>query len=57
LGLASGVAVGSDAGAPVTDEYDPPFAFTGTIEKVVYDISGEHVVDHEAEIRMALARQ
>jgi arylsulfatase len=57
LGLASGISVGADAGAPVTDEYDPPFAFTGTIEKIVYDVSGAHVVDHEAEIRMALARQ
>jgi arylsulfatase len=57
MGLASGVNVGSDAGAPVTDEYAPPFAFTGTIERVVYDVSGKHVVDHEAEIRMALARQ
>ena len=49
--------VGADAGAPVTDEYAPPFAFTGTIEKIVYDVSGTHVVEHEAEIRMALARQ
>jgi arylsulfatase len=57
LGLAAGVAIGADAGAPVTEEYTSPFAFTGTIEKVVYDISGEHVVDHEAEIRVALARQ
>jgi arylsulfatase len=57
LGLASGVSVGLDAGAPVTDEYDPPFAFTGTLTRVVYDMSGEHVVDHEAEIRVALARQ
>jgi arylsulfatase A-like enzyme len=57
MGLASGVSIGHDAGAPVTDEYAPPFAFTGTIEKVVYDISGERIVDHEAEIRMALARQ
>ncbi len=57
MGLAAGVSIGADAGAPVTDEYQPPFAFTGTIEKVVYDVSGKHVVDHEAEIRMALARQ
>jgi arylsulfatase len=57
MGLAAGVSVGSDPGAPVTDEYQPPFAFTGTIERVVYDVSGAHVVDHEAEIRMALARQ
>ena len=57
MGLASGVSVGADAGAPVTDEYAPPFAFAGKIEKVVYDISGKRIVDHEAEIRMALARQ
>jgi arylsulfatase A-like enzyme len=57
MGLAAGVSVGLDAGAPVSEDYEPPFAFTGTIEKVVYDVSGEHVVDHEAEIRMALARQ
>ena len=57
MGLASGVSIGHDAGAPVTDEYPPPFAFTGTIEKVVYDVSGKSIVDHEAEIRMALARQ
>jgi arylsulfatase A-like enzyme len=57
LGLAAGVSVGRDAGAPVTDEYRPPFPFTGTLHRVVYDVSGEHVVDHEAEIRIALARQ
>jgi arylsulfatase len=57
MGLASGVSVGLDAGAPVTTEYTPPFAFTGTIIRAVYDVSGDAVVDHEAEIRMALARQ
>ena len=57
LGLASGVSIGQDAGAPVTDEYRPPFPFTGTLRRVVYDVSGKQVVDHEAEIRIALARQ
>jgi arylsulfatase len=57
MGLAAGVSIGLDAGAPVTDSYTAPFPFTGTIEKVIYDVSGAHVVDHEAEIRMALARQ
>jgi hypothetical protein len=51
------VSVGADAGSPVTDEYPTPFAFTGTIERVVYDVSGARIVDHEAEIRQALARQ
>ncbi|GAA1055070.1 arylsulfatase [Agromyces luteolus] len=57
LGLASGVAVGLDAGAPLTDAYTAPFEFTGTIRRVVFDVSGEHIVDHEAELRAALARQ
>jgi arylsulfatase len=57
LGLASGISVGHDGGAPVTDEYEAPFPFTGKIDRVGYDISGERVVDHEAEIRIALARQ
>ncbi|GAA1059135.1 arylsulfatase [Agromyces bracchium] len=57
LGLAAGVSVGLDAGAPLTDAYAAPFPFTGTIHRVVYDVSGEHIVDHEAELRAALARQ
>jgi arylsulfatase len=57
MGLASGVSIGADIGAPVTDEYPAPFAFTGAIQRVVYDVSGEHIIDHEAEIRQALARQ
>jgi arylsulfatase A-like enzyme len=57
MGLASGVSVGLDAGAPVTDAYRAPFAFTGVVLRVVYDVSGAHVVDHETEIRVALARQ
>jgi arylsulfatase len=57
MGLAAGVSVGADAGAPVTDEYEPPFAFSGGLKGVAYDVSGERVVDHEAEIRAVLARQ
>ncbi len=57
MGLAAGVSVGLDSGAPVTHEYQPPFAFTGTISRAVYDVSGERVADHEAELRIALARQ
>lgn len=57
MGLASGVSVGADVGAPVTDAYAAPYPFTGSVERVVYDVSGRHVVDHEAEIRAALARQ
>ena len=57
LGLGGGVAVGRDAGAPVTQQYQSPDAFTGSLTKVVFDVSGEHVVDHEAEFRIAIARR
>lgn len=30
--------VGVDTGQPVTPKYDPPFAFTGRIEKVVIEV-------------------
>jgi arylsulfatase len=49
--------VGADAGAPVTPEYKPPFRFTGAIKRVIVDVSGEHVEDYEAQMRIALAKQ
>jgi arylsulfatase len=48
---------GRDAGSQITSIYKPPFAFTGSLEKVMVDVSGERIEDHEAEIRVALARQ
>ena len=41
----------------VTPEYKPPFRFTGAIKRVIVDVSGEHVVDHETDMRGALAKQ
>ena len=57
LGLAAGVSVGADAGAPVMTDYTPPFAFTGTVKKLLVDVSGEAVEDKAAQMRMYLARQ
>jgi arylsulfatase len=58
LGLASGVAVGIDAGSPVTvDRYESPFAYTGTLYNVTIDVSGDLIVDEEAEMRAIMARQ
>ena len=57
LGLAAGVSVGTDAGSPVMTDYKPPFAFTGTVKKVLVDVSGEAIEDKEAKMRMYLARQ
>lgn len=57
LGLAGGVSVRRDAGTPVIPDYGPPFAFSGSIPQVVYDVTDELVKDLETEIRVALARQ
>jgi arylsulfatase len=59
LRLAQGGAmlVGADTGATVTPEYKPPFRFTGVIKRVILDVSGERVVDHEAEMRVMVAKQ
>ncbi|WP_313333176.1 arylsulfatase [Sphingobium yanoikuyae] len=62
-GLAAGLVVGCDNGAPVMleDEYLPPFAFTGTIHKALVDITGESLEDKEemiaAYLKAAMARQ
>ena len=57
LGLTSGVVCGRAPGSPVWPGYKPPFEFTGKIHKVTIDVSGELIVDTEAEMRTILARQ
>ncbi|WP_406656467.1 arylsulfatase [Methanolobus sp. ZRKC2] len=57
IGLGGGLVVGQDPGSSVTEIYKAPFVFTGTIYRVIVDISGERIEDHEAGIRAALARQ
>jgi arylsulfatase len=57
LGLGAGVSIGTDAGAPVMTDYAPPFTFTGTVKKVLVDVSGEAIEDKAAQMQMYLARQ
>ncbi len=57
LGLAAGVCVGRDEGSPVCDDYTTPFEFTGTIHRVTIDVSGDVIVDDEAEMKAIMARQ
>ena len=58
FGVAGGaLECGRDSGAPVTPEYKPPFEFTGTIDSVTVDVSGELIKDSEAEMRQIMARQ
>jgi hypothetical protein len=57
LGASGGVSIGADVGSPVMLDYKAPFTFTGTVKKVLVDVSGQAVEDKEAEMRMYLARQ
>ena len=42
---------------PVNPEYKSPFRFTGGLKRVVVDVSGEPVADHEAEMKTWLRKQ
>jgi arylsulfatase len=57
LGLAAGVCVGRDEGSPVCDDYPAPYEFTAAIQSVTIDVSGDQIVDDEAEMRAIMARQ
>ena len=48
---------GANPGSPITPEYTSPFEFTGTIDTVTIDVSGELITDDEAELSVHLARQ
>ncbi len=55
---AEGQTVGSDYGDSVEQAaYKPPFRFTGTIKRVLVDVSGDAIQDEEDEMRRALAKQ
>ena len=57
IGLAGGMVCGADTGSPVWDKYKPPFKFTGKLHEVTVEVSGDLIKDHEAEAKMAMARQ
>ena len=57
LSLSGGFVCGADPGSPVSDAYQPPFAFDGTLYNVVVDVSGNLIEDREAGMKMLLARQ
>jgi arylsulfatase len=52
-----GLSCGSNPGAPIVTDYRSPFRFTGTLHQVTVDVSGELIIDSEAEMRMAMSRQ
>jgi arylsulfatase len=55
--LGGGITVGRGMGSPLTDQYHPPFEFTGKIHDVVVDVSGDLIQDKEAEMRAVMAHQ
>jgi arylsulfatase len=58
ISLAEMLQCGYDEGAPVTDAYQPPFAFTGDLKRVIVDVSGpEPPRDLEQEAAIEIARQ
>ena len=48
---------GHNPGSPVTPDYESPFRFTGTLDSVTVDVSGDLITDSEGEMRMAMSRQ
>jgi arylsulfatase len=58
ISLAEMLQCGYDDGAPVTDAYASPFAFTGDLKRVIVDVSGpEPARDPEQEAAIEIARQ
>ncbi len=57
IGITEGLTCGRDDGSVVTADYDAPFAFTGKLDEVTYDISGELLKDAETELRRLMAHQ
>jgi arylsulfatase len=58
FGVGSGsLRVGDDAGISVTERYEPPFAFTGTLRHVIIEVFGVEDVDPVAEARIAIQSQ
>ena len=49
IGITEGLTCGRDDGSAVTTDYEAPFAFTGTLEQVVVDVSGDLIEDKSAD--------
>jgi arylsulfatase A-like enzyme len=57
IGITDGLSCGRDEGSAVTTDYRAPFAFTGRLEKIVVDVSGDVIEDKGAEMRSVMAHQ
>jgi arylsulfatase A-like enzyme len=52
-----GLRLGHDAGFPVTDDYTPPFPWTGTLHRVVFDTARPSAHQVAAEVEETLRRE
>jgi hypothetical protein len=52
-----GLSCGYDFGEAVTEDYQTPFRFTGAIDNVTVDLSGELIKDSDAEMAQLMAVQ
>jgi arylsulfatase len=53
-----GLSVGQDYGDSVDHaNYKPPFPFTGNLDKVTIDLSGDAIENAEAETRRGMSHQ
>ncbi len=57
IGLSGKFSIGEAPSAPVTPDYKGQFKFTGKINSIVVDVSGELIEDAEAKMRTVMARQ
>jgi arylsulfatase len=52
-----GLSCGANPGSAITPAYRSPFRFSGGLQTVTIDLSGELITDSESEMRLAMARQ
>ncbi len=57
LGQGAQMQVGKDAGSSVIPDYKPPFSFSGKINRVIVDVSGEEVAYYESAMKIFLMKQ
>jgi arylsulfatase A-like enzyme len=57
IGITEGLTCGRDDGSAVTDAYRAPFPFTGQLEHVAVDVSGDLIEDSEAQMKAIMAHQ
>lgn len=57
-GLSERLQVGRQDGSTTSDDYAAPFAFTGTLKRVIVDVTGQDLIrDLVQETEIGLARQ